>query len=379
MFSPQFRPVIGGAERQAEKLATALAVKGVRVRIITPRYSPEVPLRETVDGVELIRFPLLDLCRKMPKIRGLGPLNLRLLRRQVARSVTANIANADLLHCHIASPMTAFAMQAAVKKGKPVICKIAMAGEKNDFTATRGTGIGGRQLCDSMVRQMSRWIAISKPVEDVLRQWQVPDDKIVAIPNGVVLPDRRSQREPAAARKFLYLGRLSANTARDVPTLIRAFDQLAERIPDAQLALVGDGDQFQETAKQVAACRNSERISMPGFQKPEPWLQWADCFVLPSRREGLSNALLEAMSYGLPCIANDIPPNREVLNDGKAGLLVPVGAQEELLQAMQKMAGSKITCGKMSQSALHRVYGTYGIESIADNYIKLYQNILAPK
>jgi len=111
---------------------------------------------------------------------------------------------------------------------------------------------------------------------------------------------------------------------------------------------------------------------MPGQQQPDTWLKWADCFVLPSRREGLSNALLEAMSFGLPCIANDIPPNREVLDDGSGGVLVPVGDEDELYDAMWSMVTDIEHATAMGQAALRRVESRFAIDSVADRYIDLY-------
>ena len=161
-----------------------------------------------------------------------------------------------------------------------------------------------------------------------------------------------------------------------MPTLIRAFDRLADQTPEVELALVGDGDLYQETADLVSQCRNRERIQMPGLQDPEPWLRWADCFVLPSRREGLSNALLEAMAHGLPCIANDIPPNREVLDGGNAGILVPIGDEQRLFDEMRDMAMDIGHATKMSEAALFRVQSHYSIDIVADRYIKLYEQLL---
>lgn len=377
MFCPQFRPIVGGAERQAEKLARALAAKGIQVRILTPRFSPDTPLREEDGELDIVRFPLFDLCRLIPWLRGLGPFNLLLLRWQVMRAVSVHLDEADLLHTHIASPMSAFAMQAAHKSGVPVICKIALASNINDFSQTAAIGLGGKQICSSMIKNMTRWIAITRPVAEVLKKWQAPEERIVFIPNGVELPKEQSRRPIVLVKKFLYLGRLSVNINRDVPTLIRAFDRLADCILDVELTLVGDGDQFQEIAVLVANSRHCDRIAMPGFQEPEQWLQWADCFVLPSRREGLSNALLEAMSYGLPCIANDIPPNREVLKDGEAGILVPVEDVDKLFSAMQSVAEDEQLGTSWGHAAMQRVHSTYSIESVANQYVELYKEIMA--
>jgi glycosyltransferase involved in cell wall biosynthesis len=97
--------------------------------------------------------------------------------------------------------------------------------------------------------------------------------------------------------------------------------------------------------------------------------------VLPSRREGLSNALLEAMASGLPCIANDIPPNREVLDGGRAGLLVPVEDEEALLKALRGLVTDADNARMWGKRARDRVISTYTIDAVAARYDDLYHRL----
>jgi len=176
---------------------------------------------------------------------------------------------------------------------------------------------------------------------------------------------------------FLYLGRLSTGANRDIPTLIDAFERVAKQCSTAQLAIVGGGELLGETKRLVASCVARDRIQVPGWGDPEKWLAWADCFVLPSRREGLSNALLEAMAAGLPCIANDIPPNREVLDDGTAGVLVPVGDCQALANAMRQMIDDHENASRIASTATERVERCYSIAAVASSYARLYDSLLS--
>lgn len=378
MFCPQYRPLIGGAERQAEKLASALALKGVRVTVLTPQLSAGTALCEEADGVVIHRFPLSYLSRRFPSVRGLGPASLLQIRNQVMREVRRHLEGVDVIHAHTASPVTAFAIQTAKRHGVPTVCKVATSGLKSDLQEVVATGVGGRMLAASMVRNLDRWVATTSAVADSLAEWNVPNGRIVRIPNGVVLPRLEdSARVSGTAKRFLYLGRLSTNAFRDTPTLVRAFDRLASVSPNLELALVGHGDLQEETAALVEKCRNRDRIHMPGLQDPDPWLRWADCFVLPSRWEGLSNALLEAMSYGLACIANDIPPNREVLAEGEAGVLTPVENEEALFTAMERMATDPAHAKAMRTAAIKHARSRFSIESVAARHIGLYKQLIA--
>ena len=94
--------------------------------------------------------------------------------------------------------------------------------------------------------------------------------------------------------------------------------------------------------------------------------------MLPSRREGLSNALLEAMAARLPCIAYDIPPNREVLADGGTGLLVPVEDRGALATAMIRMAGDVEYAHFLATAGHARIVAQYSMPSVVAAYSSLY-------
>jgi glycosyltransferase involved in cell wall biosynthesis len=227
---------------------------------------------------------------------------------------------------------------------------------------------------------IGQWVATTHAVTDALVRAGVDSARITKIPNGVELsrePKRRLRKQ--RVRRFLYLGRISANAGRDLPTLIRAFDRLASVYASLELAIVGDGDLIGETQQLAETCASRTRIHIPGFGQAGKWLDWADCFVLPSRWEGLSNALLEAMATGLPCIANDIPPNREVLDGGAAGILVPVSDENRLYEAMRQMVVDPGYAEEIGKVALQRVRSEYNIAAVAGKYISLYRALIKGK
>lgn len=102
MFCPQYAPLTGGTERQAQKLSRGLVRAGCKVTVLTPRLIRETLPKESVDGVEVIRFPLLDVSRLVP-VRGIGVLNTPALQFQIERALDPHLARADVLHAHSAS------------------------------------------------------------------------------------------------------------------------------------------------------------------------------------------------------------------------------------------------------------------------------------
>lgn len=377
MFTPQFRPLVGGAERQVEKLSRSLVRKGVRVRVLTPRIVTNTPLEEIDEGVEIRRFPLLDLSRFAPGIRGLGLFNWPLLQVQTERAIARNVRGMDLVHVHNATLLSLFAGRAATKLGLPSICKAASSGVGADFDSLRRVAGWRRSIALEAANIFNRWIATSGAVREYLISNNVAAERIRLIPNGVDVPTPGPRHD--RVRRFLYLGRLSTNSGRDLSTVVKAFDCLAADIADVELALVGGGDLFGETESLVASMAARHRIWLPGEQPPKIWLDWADAFLLPSRREGLSNALLEAMAQGLPCIANDIPANREVLDDGSAGVLTPVGDLAALTRNMRRLVDQPSFAHALGCAALLRVQQEYEIDSVTERIKTLYEEVLSQR
>jgi glycosyltransferase involved in cell wall biosynthesis len=374
MFCPQFAPLIGGAERQAEKLGMALRTAGVDVRVLTPRLDAESPAHEVRAGLPVSRFRVSDLSTRF-RFRGIGLLNAPWIALQILWQVWREAGNVDVVHCHIGSLQTVAAALAARLRGVPVICKAAMADDRSDLGEAARAGTMGRVVAWAGKHAFTRWVATTQAVKAALQRAGVAAARIIVIPNGVDIESVSAPESVRAVRRFLYLGRLSTNIERDVPGLIRAFDALADQVADVELAIVGDGDLLNSTRTQVTQCRHADRIQVPGIGNAAAWLAWADCFVLPSRREGLSNALLEAMAAGLPCIANDIPPNREVLADGAAGMLVPVGDVGLLQAAMLKCAMDAAHSARLATQASTHVVQRYAIGSVVQQYLAAYRQL----
>jgi glycosyltransferase involved in cell wall biosynthesis len=377
MFSGQFWSKIGGAERQAQKLAMALIRNGCHVEVLTPRLENSWALENTIDGLRINRFPLLNLTHNLKGVRGLGVPNTLLLGLQVRRAVSRHILDADVLHAHIASPLVAYAMEAAHAHGKKTICKIAAGGNSFDFISLRRTSLLGPRLEKKLIRAMDRWVAISSEIRLDLQRAGVSTDRIVSIPNGVDIPPPANRPAGRKAFRFLYLGRFARTAHKDYATLLRAFDRLAMEFPECQLRLVGGGEREGEIRNLLESLSHARsRTEVVGFSDPKPWLEWADALIHPSLAEGMSNTLLEGMAHGVTCIAYDIPPNREVLGGGEAGILVPVGDVEALVQVMRRIVIIPGECEQWRQRGRKRAEEVYSIDRITDEYLQLYAGLL---
>lgn len=143
-------------------------------------------------------------------------------------------------------------------------------------------------------------------------------------------------------KRVVAVGRLDTQKNHDL--LIRAFAQFYKRYPEYKLDIYGNGDE-KENLSQLAKSLLPHESYM--FYEPTNEVLFeinnAAMFVLSSDYEGLPNALIEAMSIGLPCISTDCPSGgpRELIKSGINGILVPVNNDTELTNAMIKIAEDK--------------------------------------
>jgi glycosyltransferase involved in cell wall biosynthesis len=137
---------------------------------------------------------------------------------------------------------------------------------------------------------------------------------------------------------------------------------------DATLAFVGSGPDEAMLRRKASDAGISDRVTFAGEQlDPRPYLAGADLFLLPSRQEGFSNALLEAMATSLPVVATDVGGNAEAFIDGEGGRLVPPQQPAAMAAAIAELAKDRSRLAEMGRVNRQRVAELYTLEASARN------------
>ncbi len=172
--------------------------------------------------------------------------------------------------------------------------------------------------------------------EEFVRRGIVPPSRQTILHGaGVNLEQYKVQPYPNHDKvHFLFLGRIMKEKGMD--ELLEAVNMLRKDNSNFVLDLVGF---FEDAYEQQVNQLNKEGVVMfHSFQEnPNPFYAAADCVVLPSYHEGMSNVLLEAAAMGRPLITSDIPGCREAVENGKSGFLVPAKDTQALYLAMKQM------------------------------------------
>lgn len=240
-----------------------------------------------------------------------------------------------------------------------------------------------RPLMQRCYRRADAVVAVSKGVaEDVAKYLGLDQDHVTTIYNPIETKEIETlSRESPNHRWFdsgavpviLGVGRFVAQ--KDFPLLLRAFAKLRER-RQARLVLLG-GDEFsveqrehkQELSRLATRLGVQEDFDMPGFKvNPYPFLRKASVFVLSSRYEGFGNVLVEALLCGCPVVSTNCPSGpAEILSDGKYGMLVPVGDECKLADAI---------CETLDNPENKAVLRARGEEFSIENAVERYQKVL---
>ena len=349
----------GGVETHAEQLYPRLVKLGCSVNALV-RTPSTARGASYFQGVGLRRI-------WAPRTSGLEALVHSLLG-----VAYASLSRPDILHIHAVGPAIV-APLARLAGLKVVVTHHGADYERDKWNAFSRWVL---RLGESWgMRFSNARIAISRVIASSVNAKYGASS--VLVPNGVVV------RRPAEGADFprtlaLEPGRYFLQVSRMVPEkrqadLIAAFRRSG--VPGWKLVLAGqlDGSSYSD-----AIARSAEPdIVLPGFvtgRSLEQLYSCAGAFVLPSSHEGLPIALLEALSYGLPVLASDIPANLEVGLD--AGSYFPVGNVDALASALRKLSlAPQEEAGRHARVRLVRE--KYDWDRVAEQTMEVYRSVLA--
>lgn len=380
LVTRRFWPLVGGAERAMANLATEFAARGLEVTVLTARWEPHWPTEIAYREVPVVRVP-------QASVRYWGTLQYM---RAVRRWLRENPDRYDLV-CVSMLKHSAYATLREVVGRVPVVLRAAGGGRSGDCIWQLEARMGARIKRRCM--RADAFIAPSHTIQRELVAAGYPRARIHHLPNGVRIPPpiddetkRRARVALATANASLVLpdqaplavftGRIDA--AKGLAELVAAWRAVADRRRDARLWIVGDGPFESDLRRQIEAENLSSRVVLAGiFDDVSDVLAAADLFVLPSHEEGMSQSLLEAMAAGLPTVASDIAGNRSLIDDGREGRLVPPRRADALAAAILAMIDNPADAAELGAAARQRVSREHSLEKMADDYLAVFERLLA--
>jgi glycosyltransferase involved in cell wall biosynthesis len=429
-----FLPYIGGAEIQTLAKCQRLLEKGNKVRVVTFRHQRDWKVREEIKGVPTLRVAgaLLGGREKLPRpvqqflyVLAILVMSWTIWKQRnnfdVLQVCQLNVLTLPLsIVCLLTrKPMTIIVISAGADKSSMDInaeprlvagpldpnqewLKVDSQGWINggDLQGLASKGKLGLELTRTFLyRAKAVAIVLSTRTQRYLREHGFTQLEIERIPNGVDIV----RFHPAPGR-FESAGTNHANspagTASSCPSeqeknlcvicvsklrhekgldvLLQAWHLVQKQRSDARLIIVGDGPSEAQLKRLASELNILESIEFAGLQSNVPaQLHRANIGILPSRWEGMPNALLEYMASGLASIATRVSGSEDLIQPGVNGLLVESENYVEMAQALLTLLGNAELVQKYGAAARQTIEQSYTIEYVTNRYLEVYQRLIA--
>jgi glycosyltransferase involved in cell wall biosynthesis len=322
-------------------------------------------------------YPVIRFIKPMSQVWGLGTLRRSLLRAHDERSF-------DVVQSFSSYP-TGFACLAARQRmGVPLV----VTSQGGDLA--KGSRFETRPLIMQRIAETLRTADAVTAISQYMRQRALAiepgcEGHLVDIPNGVdcaeyatVVGGEAEVPSTGQRRFLLFMGRLHYRKAVDI--LIRAFQQVADRIDDVDLVIAGEGTEMVLLRDMADTAGLNPRVHFLGTVTGDRklWLlQNALCLVAPTRTwEGLPVVVLEAMAAGLPILGTRVGGIVDLVEPGENGLLVDPQDAKQLADALVTMSSDDETRRRMAARSSEKAQ-SYDWQVVATRYLDLFAELIA--
>ncbi|MEO6815146.1 MAG: glycosyltransferase family 4 protein, partial [Edaphobacter sp.] len=360
----QFSRNLGGGERIALKLAALLPQYGYRASILTFSADPANTLFESAP----CPVYLLPLQRTYDGTALRGALALRhFLKQQKIQIVQTFFESSDIWAGFVTKLLS----------------------DAKLIWSRRDMGILRTHKHEVAYRLMAGLPDAVFAVSELVRQHCIEEDRIdpdrvQTIYNGLDLADWdiTSLSTPSRDRTLITsIGNIRYIKGHDV--FIKAAAVIAPQFPHVDFSIAGgvlEPAYFEELQSLVRDLNLSDRFRFVGsITNLQQHLSAADIFVLPSRSEGFSNAIVEAMAASLPVIATDVGGNAEAVQDGVTGIVVPAENPQALSAAMARLLAAPVQAKAMGVAGKQRVAERFTTEAMMLQTTATYKKLLSQR
>ncbi|MEL7532316.1 MAG: glycosyltransferase family 4 protein [Bacteroidota bacterium] len=209
-------------------------------------------------------------------------------------------------------------------------------------------------------------------------QYGYSAERLLVMPNGIELDQVKRYRSPKEPIKIISVGRYVEQ--KDLETGIKTFQWLKKNLEgrkQVKLQLIGYGELEEQVRGWIKHYRLEDDVEMI-ISPPNlgDYYAEADLYLCTSLVEGLSNSLMEAMSYSLPIVATDAGDNNQLAREGQNGNILPIGDYKALAAALQKLVEDDALRAEYSSNSFDIISENYTYEAFQKNYRNLIESIL---
>lgn len=385
MITPLFPPDYAGGSKQALTLCKELRKKAINIFVIAGCVDDvNMVKKANMEGIETFR-----ICRHKKD----GFFNMLSYGLRILFILIKQRSDYDVIHVHGIRYYIFIALIPAKIFGKKIIAKMSLVGSDDPFSIKKRP-FGFLQL--RLISHADKIISISSELSHRYRKSQLPIEKLVEISNGV---DTEKFRPLSISKKSQLRDKLGLpkdkiivsfigiiDYRKGVDLLASAWELVSQNYKNCHLLLVGPktkeeaevvDEKFVHMVEKRFANARLTNITFTGFvPNVEEYLQTSDIFVLPSRREGLPNTLLEAMSCGLACIATKLPWGEDIIEHGKDGFLMGRDDSKNLSELICLLTKDSKLRKNIGKNARKKILNDFSANVVASKYELVYKDLI---
>ncbi len=372
MITREFPPICGGIGYYVYYLSKKLIQRGHEVQVITRASSLNYSL-ENIDGINLFNVPFLPIY----------PFHISLHGFFVNKLLKSLEPQINIVHLHSPIPPP-------VKTSRPVLttfhspCKRAFEKIYRDSKDIRSfadqlqTMVVYPPIELKILKRSNKITAVSPNVSQELGAYGLDPKTITVVGNAVddeFFKPQSSKIKPLPY--ILFVGVL--RSGKGVFEIIKCAKIVTDKHPDARFIVCGDGPLMRTLRLEALKIGLQKQIIFLGYVNRGRLIQLyqiSSVLFHPSYHEGLSTVVLEAMSCGLPVVANDIPGNRTVISSGINGVLVTDKSPESMANSILKLLNDETLRMNIGIAARNTIKNGYSWNKNVDKIIECYDELL---
>jgi len=373
MVIERYVPAWGGAENQLEQLIPHLNNSGCEIAVVTHRFYKKSKPFEYIEDIPVDRLGF----------SGTGFISRSSYAVALFWYILHNRNSIDIIHVHGGILLGALGVLLGRIVNKIILVKITTAGCINRFRRNFF-----KHSVLSLFKRADFIICTSNEILRELKSINEPREKIVCISNAVDTQRFKPIAEDKCkiwrvkkgfgpeASVIVYSGRFVKRKGLDF--LLEIWPEVLECCTDAHLIVLGSGcghpDSIEQQVRKKVVAKKIKNVSFEGeTNSPEYYLNRADIFVFPSKREGCPNSLLEAMASTLGVVAFNIGGVEDLISYGRMGILTSVGDAEGFVNGIIDFVKNPYKRNVFGHRAREHVLNNHSFKKIAQKYINIYR------
>ncbi|WP_418791734.1 glycosyltransferase family 4 protein [Phosphitispora sp. TUW77] len=377
MLSWEYPPKsVGGLAQHVHQLSKALAKHGAEVHVITIGADNVEPYEEN-EGVRVHRIYPYSI--SAPDFRT-WILHLNFSMLEYAVTLINSIKGVDIVHAH--DWLAAFAGRALKHSfSVPLVATI----HATEFGRNNGLHNDNQRYISDVEWYLSfeSWKVIvcsSFMYRELKGFFQLPEDKLRIIPNGVTIEDFETNtvyHDEGDEKYIFYIGRLVRE--KGVQVLIDAAPKILSYFPEARFVIAGTGPYEEHLRAMVREKRLGHRFYFTGYiddTTRNRWFSQSSVAVFPSLYEPFGIVALEAMAAKTPVVVCDTGGLSEIIDHGRDGMKCYVGSSNSLADNIMAILGDKTLANRLSVNGYEKARKKYSWFSIASQTLEVYEEIL---